>query len=138
MARGNVSLKVAADVEMLNALAEKAGKACTKGLYNGAGIVAQALSAAIAELPFKPSTKAQIQGAIGIAKFRATADGIDTSIGFDGYFEAGFPIPYFVNLVSKGTSTIPANPFLKRASRAAVAQAQAIIDATIQQELDKT
>lgn len=100
-------------------------------LYEGAGVMADAIREAAGSLPYKGETVAQIQNAVGITKFKDTEDGSGTSIGFDGYFaESHFPIPYFVREVEGGTSRIPARPFVRRAAQAAQSAAEAaIVDA---------
>lgn len=107
--------------------AERAGgKAVAFGLYDTAGMVADAIQQSALSLPFNASTTAQIAAAVGIADFRATGDGYQTSIGFDGYFaESGFPIAFFVNEVENGTSRIPAIPFIQRAFAQSIGPAEA-------------
>jgi hypothetical protein len=96
------------------------------GLYDTAGMVADAVKQSAMSLPFKGSTVAQIAGAVGVADFRSTGSGYQTSVSFDGYFaESGFPIPYFVNEVENGTSRIPANPFVQRAFAQSIGPAEA-------------
>lgn len=102
------------------------GKAVAFGLYDTAGMMAEAVKQSALSLPFKGSTTAQIAAAVGIANFRSTGDGYQTSVSFDGYFaESGFPIPYFVNEVENGTSRIPANPFVQRAFAQTIGPAEA-------------
>lgn len=106
-------------------------------LYEGAGVMADAIREAAGGLPYKGSTVAQIQDAVGITKFKDTEDGSGTSIGFDGYFSSGkgkdgkpIAIQFFVREVEGGTSKIPAHPFVRRAAQAAQPAAEAaIVDA---------
>ena len=80
-------------------LKEKSLGIAAEGLYEGAGIIADAVSNAvqgIATEPFKyakggkkrkpsPEEKAAIQGSPhGVAKFRKKLDRVDTSVGFNG------------------------------------------------------
>lgn len=99
---------------------ERAGRAALPaakvGLYDCAGMVADAIREEADALPFKGSTVQQIKDSIGIATFRDGLAETDTSVTTDGYFaESGFPIPFFVREVEKGTSQISANPFMRRA-----------------------
>lgn len=109
-------------------------------LYDGAGLMADAVKEAAGSLPYKGSTKAQIQAAVGIVKFRDTGDGSSTSVGFDGYFSGGkdgkgFPIPFFVREVEGGTSKIPAHPFVRKAANATKASAEAAILAAADEKI---
>lgn len=99
-------------------------------LYEGARVVADRIKAAAGGLPYKPETVAQIQNAVGVAKFKDTLDGTGTSISFDGYFaESHFPIPYFVREIERGTALIRKRPFLKKAVSKCEAEAKAAMDA---------
>lgn len=86
---------------------EKALGVAALGLYEGAGLIADAVSAEISGIstePFKyaaggrkrkpsPEEKAAIQGAPhGVAKFRKKLDRVDTSVGFNGsgYVDVNF------------------------------------------------
>ena len=112
----------------LEAVAAHLGGVGKAALYEGAGVMADAIKEAAGSLPYKGSTVAQIQNAVGITKFKDTEDGSGTSIGFDGYFaESHFPIPFFVREVEGGTSRIPARPFVRRAATAAQPAAEAVI-----------
>lgn len=99
-------------------------------LYDGAGTLADAIKAAAGNLPFKGSTVSQIQSSLGITTMRDNSDGVETTVGFDGYFEhSGFPIAFFVAENEIGTSRIPARPFIKPAVRSAKPAVLAAMDA---------
>ena len=103
-------------IRKLQAAERTGGKAIAFGLYDAAGVVIEAVKNEAKGLPYKSSTVSQIVESIGIAKFRGSGSGYDTSVGSDGYFsESGFPIPFFVNEIENGTSRIPARPFQQRA-----------------------
>lgn len=109
---------------------EQAGRAATPaakvGLYETAGIVADAIAAAARKLPLDSSTANQIAESVGIAKMDTVPDGANTAISFDGYFEeSGFPIIYFVREYEKGTSWMRPHPFQRKAAQAAMARAEA-------------
>lgn len=109
---------------------EKAGRsaipAAKVGLYETAGIVADAIAAAARQLPLDSSTANQIAESVGIADMETTPGGVNTAISFDGYFEeSGFPIIYFVREYEKGTSWMQPHPFQRRAAQAAMARAEA-------------
>lgn len=110
-----------------------AGKAIAFGLYDTAAAVAQACREEAAGLSFKDAqegTVSAIAESIGIATFRDTGDGKQTSISADGYFPGGFPIAFFVRTLENGTSRIPANPFMQRAAARSIAHAEATGQAT--------
>jgi len=106
-------------------------------LFDGAGVMADAIKEAAQGLPYKGETTAQIANAVGIHKFNDTEDGRSTSIGFDGYFaHSHFPIQYFVREVEGGTSKIPAHPFVRKAANAAKASAEAAILAAAEEKIN--
>ena len=117
----------------LEAVAAHLGGVGKAALYEGAGVMADAIKEAAGSLPYKGSTVAQIQNAVGITKFKDTEDGSGTSIGFDGYFAGSkykngeMPIRMFVREIEGGTSKIPAHPFVRKAANAAKAAAEAAI-----------
>ena len=118
-------------VEQLDNMTNKAGKAISFGLYDCAAVVKNAAQQEALGLPFKGSTVAQISQSIGVADFRDTDTGKQTSISSDGYFaESGFPIPFFVREVENGTSRIAANPFIQRAFARVKGAAEAAGNAT--------
>jgi hypothetical protein len=121
--------------EMLETAGDKATGIAALALYEGAGVVADAISAGargISTKPFRyakgwqrdpsPEEKEAIvsAGAAGIAKFRKTGSGVDTSVGYNrsGYATiAGRtkPIALIVNSINHGTSFMKRQPFIRRA-----------------------
>lgn len=126
MAKASLDLDLSGLIRDLEAAGSSGRAAAKYGLHEAAGKVADAVREEAGRLPYKGSTVSQIQAAVGIAKFSDTADGADTSVSFDGYFQdSGFPIAFFVNEVEHGTSRLQANPFVRRAANRAKAQAEA-------------
>ena len=131
---------------------EKAGEnaehVAAEGLYEGAGVMADAVSRAvqgIATEPFKyatggkkrkasPEEKAIIQNAkAGVAKFRKNGISVQTSVGMQnaGYAQLGgktVPIPLIVNSINSGTSFREKQPFLRKAFSQNKANAQNAIE----------
>lgn len=111
-------------------------------LFDGAGVMADAVKAAALTLPYKGSTVSQIADSVGIHKFNDTEDGRSTSIGFDGYFantkykDGAMPIQMFVREVEGGTSKIPAHPFVRKTANAAKASAEAAILAAAEEKIN--
>lgn len=126
------------ELAALSAAGEAAKGVAKWALYEGAGVVADRVKMAAQGLPYHPSTVSQIQGAIGIMKMQDSSDGVETVVGFDGYFqESGFPIPFFVREVEAGTSQIPKRQFVKKAVTACTAQAMAAMDRAGTAKLDE-
>lgn len=138
--------------EFLDDLDGAAAGAASAGLYKGAGVVADAISAAIdgiATEPFhyvkegqpkrkaSPEEKAALgQGAFGIAKFRKGGGEVTTSIGMgnSGYGQVNgrtVPVPVIARSIDSGTSFMQKQPFLKNALRKAGGEALAAIGAEI-------
>ena len=139
-------------------LGEEAPHIAARGLYEGAGLVADAVSQAvrgIATEKFKyasggkkrkpsPEEKAIILNAQhGIAKFRTTGTSVQTSVGLQnaGYAQLGGvtkPIPQIANAINSGTSFMEKQPFMRKAFSTAKAAATAAIEQKITEEIEKT
>lgn len=138
-------------------LPEKATKVAAEALYEGAGIVADAVSGAvqgIATEPFhyatggrtrkpSPEEKALVAGAKhGVAKFRKNGISVQTSVG---YQNAGYgtingktkPIPQVANAINSGTSFMQRQPFMTRAFSQSKGAAKAAIEAGIKSREDE-
>lgn len=119
----------------LNEMGEKAQGIAARGLYEGAGVMSEAINKAadgIKTAPFhyavfvtrepSPEEKAVIQAAgAGIAKFNKNGSEIDTSVGYanSGYAELNgkmVPIPKIVNAVNSGTSFMKKQPFVRKSA----------------------
>lgn len=141
--------------EMLTKLEEEAPNAAAAGLYDGAGVMAQEISAGVAGIktaPFKyarfitrmpsPEEKGALEGAIGIAKFDKNGTEINTSIGFGdaGYADVAGKqkaIAKIANAINSGTSFMQKQPFFRKAAtRGSRRAAEAIIKA-IEERLDE-
>jgi len=107
------------------------------GLYEGAGILADAVKSEIEALPtdkgpitdshpiMSGPTQVQKDGLLsgfGISRFRRDGDVINVSIGFDGYndfktshYPQGQPNVLVARSINSGTSYMAKNPFVKRA-----------------------
>lgn len=125
--------------EMLTKVSEGALPALKHGLFDGAGLMASSVKDAAGTLPYKDSTVQQIQQAVGIAKFDVGHDGtITTAISFEGYFEeSGFPIPFFVRMVEKGTSRIRKHPIVRQATNKASKAVEAQMAKTITEDIEQ-
>ena len=129
-----------------------------EGLYEGAGVVADAVSSAvngIATEKFKyaaggkkrkpsPEEKALLTSAKkGVAKFRSNGTEVQTSVGMQN---AGYgningkskPVPQIANAINIGTSFMQKQPFMRKAFSTAKSAATAAIERKITEELEKT
>ena len=140
-------------------LPEKAEKIASEALYEGAGVMADAITQSVHSIQteeFKyasggkkrkpsPEEKAILESAKhGIAKFRKDGTSVQTSIGFEnaGYAKLGdkeVPIPLIANSINHGTSFMQKQPFLRKAFSQNKGKVLATIEAGIKKrenELD--
>ena len=146
--------------EMLSRVGDKAEEIASGSLYKGAGVVADAFSAAVNSIrtePFKyayggrkrlasPEEKAALQGKTGVAKFRKNGSEVDTIIGIGanaGYADiAGNSkaVRLIGRSINSGTSFMVKQPVFRKAvssSRgAAVAATVARADEMIRELTD--
>ena len=142
--------------EILSKLEDEAPGIAARGLYEGAGVMADAIKREVANIktaPFKyaksgstrlpsPEEKEIVQtAAAGIAKFNKNGTEVDTSVGFRnaGYAElAGkmVPIPKIVNAINSGTSFMKKQPFVRKAARSASPKALEAMRKRIEEEFD--
>lgn len=135
---------------MMAQLGERAYDVASGALFDGAGIVADAMKSAINRIvtePFNyvadpdsvgkryasPDEKAALLGKSGIAKFDKTGDGVDTVIGVSGaagYANVGGK-PKAVRLIARsinsGTSFMHKQPVFREAKSRSQSPAQAAI-----------
>ena len=143
--------------QKLRSLGDAAQGVAAAGLYEGAGVMADAVSRAvhgIATSPFryaaggqkrKPSQeeKALLENAQkGVAKFRKNGLSVDTSVGLSnaGYGQLGNetkPIPLIANAINSGTSFMQKQPFFRKAVSQAKAGAVSAIDGEIQKRIEE-
>lgn len=136
--------------ETLTKLGDAATAAASLGLYEGAGVMANALNRAanaIQTAPFhytkdgtrlpSPEEKAIVTtAAAGIAKFNKNGTETDTSVGFRNAGYANLngktkPIPLIVNAINSGTSFMKKQPFVRKAAQGAKTQAMEAMKAKI-------
>lgn len=142
----------------LGQLGEKGQEIASAGLYEGAGVMADAVSQAVQGIATKrfkypapagkqrmpsPEEKAIVTGAKhGVARFRNTGVSVQTSVG---YQNAGYatlngktkPVPQIANAINSGTSFMKKQPFIRKAFSQSKGAATAKIEATIEEELKK-
>lgn len=141
----------------MDKLPEKAAKIAAEALYEGAGVMADAVSQAvhgIATEEFRyaaggrkrmpsPEEKEILEGARhGVARFKNDGTKIQTSIG---YQNAGYatlngktkPIPLIANSIEHGTSFMKKQPFMRKAISQNQSKAIATIEAGIKSREDE-
>ena len=121
--------------DMLKKAGEAAHDIAAESLYEGAGVMADAVTQAvdsIATEPFRyaagghkrlpsPEEKALLEGAEkGVAHFRDDGGSVQTSVGLNatGYGQINGrtkPIPMIANAINHGTSFMMKQPFYRRA-----------------------
>ena len=144
-------------IQKMGKVPQTAGKIAAEALYEGAGVMADAVSRAvdgIATEPFKyaqggkkrkasPEEKAILQSARhGVAKFRKNGLSVQTSVGMQnaGYADLNGktkPIPLIANSINSGTSFMQKQPFMRRAFSQTKGAAQSAIEAGIASRLDE-
>ena len=133
---------------MLAELGNKAQGVASGALFDGAAVVADAMSNAIGSIqtePFhyapegqtrlpSPQEKAALVGKIGVAKFRKSGGEVDTRIGFTGSGYAKMagqvkPVAVIARSINRGTSFMKKQPVFRRAVSQSKSAAQAAITA---------
>ena len=143
-------------VQGMDKLPEKAEQVAALALFEGAGVMADAVSQAvqgIATEPFKfavrgkkrlpsPEEKAIVANAKhGVAKFRKDGVSVNTSVGYQNAGYASLngkskPVPLIANAINSGTSFMQKQPFMRKAFSQKKGAAQAAIEAGIQSRED--
>ena len=145
--------------DRLKQIGENADRLAAAGLYDGAGVMADAVKAEVKNiqteefnyavfpgvtrrLPTPEEKEIVEQAAAGIARFRKTGSEVNTSVGFRN---AGYatlkgrtvPIPVIVNAINSGTSFMKKQPFIRKAATSGTAKATAAIKDTIEKKLSE-
>ena len=148
-------------MDELNSRMEKLGgealHIAAEGLYEGAGVVADAVSSAVNGIvteKFKyaaggkkrkpsPEEKALLTSAKkGVAKFRSNGTEVQTSVGMQN---AGYgningkskPVPQIANAINSGTSFMQKQPIMRKAFSQPKGAATGVIEGAIRERLDK-
>lgn len=139
---------------MLQNLGDKAEGIASRGLFEGAGIMADEIRKEAAGIRTGPGASREsaryatqeekqivMNAAAGIAKFKKNGTEVDTSIGFRnaGYAEINgksVPIPKIVNAINSGTSFMHKQPFVRKAANRAKERASEAIRASIEADVN--
>jgi len=142
--------------DMLKDMGGKAEAIASKGLYEGAGVMANEIKKQAGTIRTEdfhytvfgtrlpsPEEKAVVEAAgVGIAKFAKNGSEVNTSVG---YRNAGYaalagktkPIPQIINAINSGTSFMKKQPFVRQAAAAAKAPSESAIISAIQAQVDE-
>lgn len=143
-----------AELERLRTSAEGITK---KALYEGAGVVADELRAAVESLPtdndrsaghcpkgITDGQKEALAKGLGVAPFQTEGDRIDTLVGFSGYsdyktkkYPDGQPLALIARIAESGTSFSRKTPFVRKATRKAKTKAEAKMKEVFESEIEK-
>ena len=143
---------------MLTKMESKAAMVAAQALYEGAGIVADSITAnakAIKTKPFKwastrrgetrlPSPEEKdiiLNAAIGIAKFEGGGTEVQTSVGLQnsGYAvlkNKTVPVPKIANAINSGTSFMKKQPFVRKAATSGGKKAVAAMEKYVEDAFD--
>ena len=143
--------------QMLAELGNRAEEVASKSLYEGAGVVANAFSAAVSRIhtePFRyanggnmrkasPEEKAALMGKSGVARFQKNGGEVNTLIGISG--SAGYAniggkpkaVRMIARAINSGTSFMVKQPVFRQAKSTSTGAAQAAIVAKAEQMFDE-
>lgn len=126
---------------MLQGIGEQSPEIIKRAVFDGAGMLADAVAQAVEGLPTEPfhplpgarngadplnvlteDDRDDLLNGIGIAKFENTGDGSNTAVSFDGYsrhkskeFPNGVPLAVIARSIESGSSTRRKHPFVRPA-----------------------
>ena len=143
--------------KQLEDLGNAAQGVAAASLYEGAGVMADAVSRAvrgIATEPFRyategnrrkpsPEEKALLEAAPkGVARFRRDGVSVSTSVGLSnaGYGQLGSktkPVPQIANAINSGTSFMQKQPFFRKATSQANSAAVGAIESGIRKRVEE-
>lgn len=126
-------------------------------VYDGAGIVADAVKKNINALPERdpkghgrnlrgatPAEKAALAEGFGVADMRVEGGNVNTVLGFDGYdgnptkkYPKGHAISMIARTIESGSSWLTKTPFLKPAFNSSKAAAESAMSARFDEEIKK-
>lgn len=124
-------------------------------LYDGAGVVADALREAVMTIPdsvrgpkpyigLLPGDKEDLAAAITIAKFETRTDEVNTAVSFAGYtrrtekgYPNGVPVAMLARSLESGSSNRARYPFARHAINAAKAAAYQAMDKAAHDKMEE-
>lgn len=138
----------------LSTLGSQAGHIAARGLFEGAGVVADAYKAAVSQIQTAPrrhregdtrlptpEEKAALMGATGIAKFRGSGSEIDTIVGEpEGYGTVNGrrkALKLLARSINSGTNFMTRQPVFRKASSQSRGKAQQAMEAEVERLINE-
>ena len=118
-------------ISKLMTLNEKAEGVAKKAVYDGAGVVADAVKAAT------PRDTGDLAGSVGITKIIVSADVVSANVGFSGLDSKGVSNVLKARALESGTSRMRKRPFFRKAVNGAQGKALAAMTARVNIEINK-
>lgn len=114
-------------------LESQAFSVCKKGLYDGAGVMADEIRSNT------PKSSGDLADSLFVGRFETRLNEVDTVVGFAGYDSNGAPNPLKAAVLESGTSdgTHKATHFFSKSVRAANAKVQNAIGKRVESEIEK-
>ncbi len=158
MAKFKVGKGMAQYLQCLDNLHEASPEIIGKAVFDGAGIVADAVKAEINAIPVdnrfvkdgemlngvSSLQKSGLLESMGVAKMQTDGDYRNVKVGFDGYnsirtfnYPKGQPNQLIANSLESGTSFRKKNPFINRAVRNSREKAERAMAAKVDEEISK-
>ena len=109
-----------------------------KAIYEGAGLVADAIRSGIDGLPSKSGvTKQGLRDGFGITHLKDDKGYLNVKIGFDGYNAKGVPNVLMARLFESGKSHVQKHPFVRPAINRTKKEAEETMAEVIDEEIQK-
>lgn len=138
----------------LSTLGSQAGHIAARGLFEGAGVVADAYKAAVSQIQTAPrrhregdtrlptpEEKDALMGATGIAKFRGSGSEIDTIVGEpEGYGTVNGrrkALKLLARSINSGTNFMSRQPVFRKASSQSRGKAQQAMEAEVERLINE-
>ena len=124
-------------VFVLNRLTDKSEGVIKRAIYDGAGILADAVRASDWERRRRETQKAGLRAGLTTFDIKEKGGTIEGGVGFDGYNELGQANRMIARVFNSGTSFSSRQPFFERAIRSARYAARQKVLSEIEDEIDK-
>ena len=127
-------------VFVLNRLTDKSEGVIKRAIYDGAGILADAVRANIDTIKTggrRETQKAGLRAGLTTFKIEEAGGTIAGGVGFDGYNELGQANRMIARVFNSGTSFSSRQPFFERAIRSARYAARQKVLSELEDEIDK-
>ena len=124
-------------VFVLNRLTDKSEGVIKRAIYDGAGILADAVRPSDWERRRRETQKAGLRAGLTTFKIEEAGGTIAGGVGFDGYNELGQANRMIARVFNSGTSFSSRQPFFERAIRSARYAARQKVLSEIEDEIDR-